>query len=272
MNKTISVLLLLIFSHIYCQSSQFIYEYKFVKDSTDQKNVSKEIMLLNINKNKSEYFSAEKFASDSILDEQAKKGILGMPPNKDMITDRIVKNLSDKTLQHITVLFSTRYTVSQTVAHNWTILPEVSTLLNHKVQKATTNFGGRKWTAWFTSEIPISDGPYKFFGLPGLIMKIEDSQQNHVITLVGVKKLFNIFVYPELKNYSTEISTNYDTFKKTLQNYRKDPVADQIGKIPDQTDASGNFRTGEEILRNSRKIMLERIKKDNNFLELDLLK
>ena len=41
-----------------------------------------------------------------------------------------------------------------------------------ETQKAETFIFGRKWTAWFSPEIPIQDGPYKFRGLPGLIVKI----------------------------------------------------------------------------------------------------
>ena len=33
----------------------------------------------------------------------------------------------------------------------------------------------RQYTAWYTLDVPISYGPYKFFGLPGLIIKIEES-------------------------------------------------------------------------------------------------
>jgi GLPGLI family protein len=50
---------------------------------------------------------------------------------------------------------------------------------NWEAQKATTEFGGRKWTAWFCEEIPLSDGPYKFKGLPGLIVKISDADNSH---------------------------------------------------------------------------------------------
>jgi len=44
-------------------------------------------------------------------------------------------------------------------------------------QRADLTFGGRKWIAWFTMEIPINDGPYKFMGLPGLIVKIHDERE-----------------------------------------------------------------------------------------------
>lgn len=42
-------------------------------------------------------------------------------------------------------------------------------------KKATTHFRGRDYTAWYTLEIPLPYGPYKFHGLPGLIVSISDS-------------------------------------------------------------------------------------------------
>ena len=57
-----------------------------------------------------------------------------------------------------------------------------------KLQKATTDFGGRKWTAWFTTEIPYSEGPYKFKGLPGLVVELSDSENNFQFELVKISK------------------------------------------------------------------------------------
>lgn len=44
-------------------------------------------------------------------------------------------------------------------------------------KKATTTFRGRTYTAWYTQEIPVSIGPWKFNGLPGLILYIEDDKK-----------------------------------------------------------------------------------------------
>ncbi len=52
------------------------------------------------------------------------------------------------------------------------ILPERQEVGGYSCQKATADYGGRHWTAWFASDIAVSEGPYYFHGLPGLILKI----------------------------------------------------------------------------------------------------
>ncbi len=54
---------------------------------------------------------------------------------------------------------------------------------NYTLQKATTGFGGRNWTAWFCKDIPFNEGPFKFRGLPGLIFEIQDDKQKLYIHL-----------------------------------------------------------------------------------------
>lgn len=49
--------------------------------------------------------------------------------------------------------------------------------------------GGRQWIAWFTSEIPLSEGPYKFGGLPGLILEVADSEGDYRYTCIGIANL-----------------------------------------------------------------------------------
>ncbi len=65
-------------------------------------------------------------------------------------------------------------TKEKTPAIKWNITEETQKIHNYNCLKATTQFRGRNYTAWFTPDIPISDGPWKFKGLPGLLMSLQD--------------------------------------------------------------------------------------------------
>jgi GLPGLI family protein len=59
----------------------------------------------------------------------------------------------------------------------WEITLDTALIFNYLCQKANVNFRGRNYEVWFTPEIPINDGPWKFFGLPGLILQVNDSKK-----------------------------------------------------------------------------------------------
>ncbi|MFW2135930.1 GLPGLI family protein [Chryseobacterium sp. TY4] len=56
-------------------------------------------------------------------------------------------------------------------------------------QKARTDVAGRKWTACFTSSIPLQDGPYKFRGLPGVIVKITKHNESIAFELKAIQNI-----------------------------------------------------------------------------------
>ena len=61
-------------------------------------------------------------------------------------------------------------------------------------------------------------------------------------------------------------------YNKLFKIYRKDLLEDLRGRILDQTDSEGNFRTGAQVFREVEKLAKERIRKDNNILEINMLK
>lgn len=78
---------------------------------------------------------------------------------------------------------------------HWKIMPAQKTIAGYECQQAYTVFGGRVFEAWFTRAIPVSDGPYKFYGLPGLIVKVRDTHDNYIFELLsfeGNPKPFDI--------------------------------------------------------------------------------
>lgn len=90
------------------------------------------------------------------------------------------------------------YKCTEKVApQQWEITSDTLTVLGYLCQKATTSFRGRNYIAWFTSDIPVNDGPWKFYGLPGLILKVNDSENLFSFEIVGLEQLqppTNIFM------------------------------------------------------------------------------
>lgn len=70
----------------------------------------------------------------------------------------------------------------------WTLKEEQQTIHGYRCQKATCHWRGRDYEAWFTSEIPIQRGPWKFGGLPGLIVKIYDAKKEYNFELVKLER------------------------------------------------------------------------------------
>ena len=69
----------------------------------------------------------------------------------------------------------------------WTLGTEKQTICGYQCQKATCHWRGRDYEAWFTSAIPMKSGPWKFGGLPGLIMKIYDTKHLYTWEAVSVE-------------------------------------------------------------------------------------
>jgi GLPGLI family protein len=70
---------------------------------------------------------------------------------------------------------------------DWELNDETLTVAGYVCQKATCRFRGREYTAWFTHDIPVSNGPWKFGGLPGLILKVYDTDKEFVFECEGME-------------------------------------------------------------------------------------
>ena len=159
----------------------------------------------------------------------------------------------------------------------WKILPERQKIGEFNAQKATTEFAGRQWVAWFTSELPFQDGPYKFHGLPGLIVKLEDHTKTHQFELIGVSKFTpNPEKTSEFIGKNKEIEINQKQYRKIFLENRNDPskVMKQAianGAIIQLTDPNGNKISTAEMIKNKEQNAKANNAKDNNLIELDLL-
>ena len=89
--------------------------------------------------------------------------------------DYIYRNLEQgKTSIYTQILANNYLVIEDNPVQNWEIqVDSVQSILGYECIKASCHFRGRTWVAWFASDIPLSLGPWKLSGLPGLILKVE---------------------------------------------------------------------------------------------------
>ncbi|MDY3520116.1 GLPGLI family protein [Riemerella anatipestifer] len=234
-NLILKTLLLVLFGHhyFYGQSYKVIYEMKW-KPSKNASEYKKELTALIINNKESSFFeSYEKFRKDSLktkyivdYEKNGSRGPLRIPSSntESIYKTFIIKNVLEKKISVEESFFAKTFKIDYyNCFQKWDITnSEPKVILGYEVKKATTNFGGRKWTAWFTPEIPIQDGPYKFYGLPGLILKISDNTNEYSFEIKGISKEENDLKFRNFGNGKPiEISPNQ--YQKFWKEYQKQP-------------------------------------------------
>lgn len=202
------------------QTQRFFYELKFKQDST-QTEPLKSFMVLDINPDGSKYYDNVFLEKDSINKANNDKNTNW---TKHIPVTR--KKNSNENINFRTVDFQL-YSYPTEDVITWKLSKETKKYGEFTVQKATTNFGGRNWTAWFTKEIPFSEGPYKFKGLPGLIVLLEDSQQQFSFNLIKSKKLaetYNTSNFLEVRYGRKPILITEKIFLKKAMEFYNDPM------------------------------------------------
>lgn len=70
----------------------------------------------------------------------------------------------------------------------WELCDSVTSVLDYECNLAAADYHGRKWQAWFATDIPVQDGPWQLCGLPGLIMKAETEDGEYGFIITGLQQ------------------------------------------------------------------------------------
>ena len=179
-----------------------LYRYVYTFD-TLKNELRDDLLILQIGKEVSKCYSYYTFQCDSLrrtpdgakvwseLFRRAteKDGIYGDFPHVRMST-YVYKNYPTGQMTITDRISSQNYCyVDSLHTQTWTMGDSTREVLGYTCQQATADFRGRHWTAWFATDIPVSDGPWKLGGLPGLILEAYDEGQQHVFTAVGLERV-----------------------------------------------------------------------------------
>ena len=103
---------------------------------------------------------------------------------------------------------------------NWELTSETEEVQGYVCQKAVTDYAGRKWSVWFSSEVPVDCGLWKFNGLPGLIMKAVDSKEEYIFNLTYMElRQEDIVIYPKIEKVVSR-----EQYRKSEKSAHDDPI------------------------------------------------
>lgn len=135
-------------------------------------------------------------------------------------------------------VFDKYYLVKDSVQIKWKIYNERKKIGGYVCHKAIGRFRGRKYNVWFSNEIPVSLGPWKLSGLPGLIFEAVDSTRNVSFRLVSIKNKsgdLNIDI-PKLKEITWEeykklFQKSWHHFFSYLRSYETESLMINISEL-----------------------------------------
>lgn len=276
--KKIGILALaLLMQHISAQNNRFVYQVTMKPDAENKTDIKTENAYLDISGEKSLFYSENRYKRDSILQKAFQGGVGRASINREQmeglrsnINYSVEKDKSSQTISFKDRIGRDIYVYEEDRPLNWKMSSETTKIGEYKVQKATTDFAGRKWTAWFTTDLPYQDGPYKFGGLPGLIVKVEDDKGEYSFDLMKNYKIAEIVT---LNQFGNTIKVKRADYLKQQEKFKKDPMSFmQSGgggfPAPPRAGGGGGNQNPADMRKRMEERAKEEAKRNSNPIEL----
>lgn len=187
-------------------------------------------MLLQLGKKYTKYMAYQTFRYDSVYANKDKTKITWGESKKirkenglenTSFSDlRVLKEYNSDKMTYTDRVMIDKYVYPDSIPDlKWELVDTTRVFCGYVCHKATTHFRGRDWIAWY-SDIPINAGPWKFSGLPGLILAVYDKTTVQRFIVNTIRNLQSPILHKEI-NY---FKTTRERFNKALKNYKEGPL------------------------------------------------
>jgi GLPGLI family protein len=202
-NQILTIIFLLFFSVSFSQTAtsdslrgEFTYLLQYKPNTLNRDYVYKELFSLQISDKRAFFISENRLKFDSIFmsqfnnkkDNSFNVDMRGLPPSKFKF---LIIQTNDNS-QFYEAAGMNLLSYNTPVIGNWKLVDETKVINSIVCKKAEVSYKGREWTAWYSTEIPFPYGPYKFSGLPGLIVKITYKTEDYDFELVKSVSSYNL--------------------------------------------------------------------------------
>ncbi|MDR3339366.1 MAG: GLPGLI family protein [Candidatus Symbiothrix sp.] len=207
------------------------YSQSVAQDVQQPTRKTKDRMLLQIGNKISKFYNYTRFISDSIMRNQILSDasmasiLAGGRGKRGNICYEIFKGYPEKKNTYVEAIFIDYFYYEENIeAPDWRLLSDTMTVLGYICKKAVCTFCCRDYEAWYAPKIPLREGPWKFTGLPGLILKVSDTKNEIKFEAVAIEsaKWKDPIVF---KLEPTLQKTDKKKFKKAYSDYMKNPAS-----------------------------------------------
>ena len=207
-----------------------VYEMSYVNDTSKLDKIYHDEIILEIGCELSKSYSYKTYRYDSTYTDSNRKGAHNYPsPKSSAFPVDVVKKYKDKkmTIYQRTPSDGPIFEYEENMnLFDWKLTSEMKEILGFACIKATCDFRGRNWAAWFTMDIPLQDGPWKFNGLPGLIMRVESEKDDYVFECIRIKNekrqillydyLYDKSTYDEVSAFLIECHNDFNAYIRRI--------------------------------------------------------
>ena len=225
MKKLLFLLLLLSYVNLFSQNTEGTIIYTETVKFEIKLPKGQEHLLAQMPTSQSEekalYFTTEKSLYKTMDTQKKEEEINPMEENSNVhvkivsgsADDRILKNFTNNKIIDQREFMGKKFLIKGNMEEKiWKVTTEQKKILNHVCQKAVLQDTSQSVIAWFTPQIPTSNGPDRFGDLPGMILElsINEGKRTIVANKIVLDKL------PE-----NTIETPKKGKKVTIEEFRK---------------------------------------------------
>lgn len=214
---------------------QVKYELKFMPDTLERDKFKTQTMVLRMNtKGISVYQEYGKFRSDSVTAARTRNGKIKLSDTNEAIKYQtkardnitIAKSWPEKhkiLVRELIGLDGTFYYTEDKTDFGWEVdFTQTKEIGGYTCHSAKGSYAGRDYQAWFTPDIPVSDGPWLFCGLPGLILEVSSLDKEFLYTCMSIQAGTGPIT---LRSLDAAFKTTRERFLKAKERYKVNPAA-----------------------------------------------
>lgn len=204
-------------------TTRFVVSYRMLyRQRPENEHPMEDLLLLQIGHNVTKCYSYKTWQTDSLVRVTPPEQVMAnLGSFHGGVKDVLFRDQVAGRLTHTDQVGMDHLLYTEPLpAIDWELADGERTILGYACRRATCTFRGRNYEAWYAPEIAVSGGPWKFGGLPGLIIAVKDDAGVLDLEASGVEQRIEPIRITD-RNY---MKTNRRKYLDLKQKVMTDPV------------------------------------------------